>query len=316
MGNKVPEQGDDVLRRRINKAITSLDRMQRDVKYINSCARYFPDAAGNTLYLQVYTSMNENPLLPVLWRVGDVTCVVAFSVPKRDSSTPESSDGKLDVKKSDTVHFDEYRRAYVASLDTKTRPGRRLSIREFYYLYIFVCDNVIAVAKSLQPAHKPDLKANTAVDDDGEKLCSICLDEDYQVALPCTHSFCERCLSEWTAQSSTCPLCRTEIKNSGGGVAEGSAKDLGDSWCFVATASANDVKDMANFPHKFIANKLPFERPADSAEVVVVAAAVVAKKAAPATSTASGKDANGQSRANDARDAKADGGGGGPSDSS
>lgn len=45
-------------------------------------------------------------------------------------------------------------------------------------------------------------------------ICSICLLNSIEMALPCGHSFCDKCISDWRKKQKTCPLCRTEVKSS------------------------------------------------------------------------------------------------------
>ncbi|RHZ79136.1 hypothetical protein Glove_151g159 [Diversispora epigaea] len=42
--------------------------------------------------------------------------------------------------------------------------------------------------------------------------CTICLSPpNSAVVTPCGHTFCHRCLSNWTQRSLTCPVCRAGI---------------------------------------------------------------------------------------------------------
>eukprot|EP01006_Ploeotia_vitrea_P038818 TRINITY_DN66283_c4_g1_i1.p1 TRINITY_DN66283_c4_g1~~TRINITY_DN66283_c4_g1_i1.p1 ORF type:complete len:655 (+),score=33.05 TRINITY_DN66283_c4_g1_i1:101-1966(+) len=48
-----------------------------------------------------------------------------------------------------------------------------------------------------------------------EGQCPICFEENDDgreiIELPCTHSFCGGCITEWLRYTRTCPLCRTEM---------------------------------------------------------------------------------------------------------
>ncbi|XP_037937596.1 RING finger protein 141-like [Teleopsis dalmanni] len=37
--------------------------------------------------------------------------------------------------------------------------------------------------------------------------CSICLDRQTEVLLPCTHTFCTPCIEQWNVKNKTCPIC-------------------------------------------------------------------------------------------------------------
>mmetsp|Transcript_30189 Transcript_30189/g.34293 ORF Transcript_30189/g.34293 Transcript_30189/m.34293 type:complete len:249 (+) Transcript_30189:293-1039(+) len=57
----------------------------------------------------------------------------------------------------------------------------------------------------------------TGTDIEKQENCAICL-EAYKVdervkILPCKHFFHPKCVREWTHRQSSCPFCRTELKN-------------------------------------------------------------------------------------------------------
>ncbi|XP_077516800.1 RING finger protein 141-like isoform X3 [Amblyomma americanum] len=41
--------------------------------------------------------------------------------------------------------------------------------------------------------------------------CCICMEHRPEVTLPCTHSYCLRCIEQWNVSNTTCPLCREEF---------------------------------------------------------------------------------------------------------
>ena len=43
-------------------------------------------------------------------------------------------------------------------------------------------------------------------------MCPICEEEKVDVSLPCSHFFCEDCIKAWVIKSSTCPMCRYQLK--------------------------------------------------------------------------------------------------------
>eukprot|EP00026_Physarum_polycephalum_P016185 Phypoly_transcript_17042.p1 GENE.Phypoly_transcript_17042~~Phypoly_transcript_17042.p1 ORF type:complete len:222 (+),score=31.73 Phypoly_transcript_17042:96-761(+) len=55
-----------------------------------------------------------------------------------------------------------------------------------------------------------------------EKECTICMEREATLVLPCCHSFCEQCIKLWRSKSETCPVCRVTM--------EGQTED-----CFVLT---------------------------------------------------------------------------------
>ncbi|TYZ69087.1 hypothetical protein PybrP1_010193, partial [[Pythium] brassicae (nom. inval.)] len=60
----------------------------------------------------------------------------------------------------------------------------------------------------------------------GSPDCSICYEEMSQpVKLPCSHMFCEECVTEWFDRERSCPLCRASMATSPRGAgSEGDAK--------------------------------------------------------------------------------------------
>jgi hypothetical protein len=44
--------------------------------------------------------------------------------------------------------------------------------------------------------------------------CTICLEPIFKTTIiDCGHSFCEECIFDWMYESTSCPLCRTEIED-------------------------------------------------------------------------------------------------------
>ncbi|XP_075547200.1 RING finger protein 141-like isoform X4 [Dermacentor variabilis] len=43
--------------------------------------------------------------------------------------------------------------------------------------------------------------------------CCICMEHRPEVTLPCTHSYCLRCIEQWNVSNTTCPLCREEFQS-------------------------------------------------------------------------------------------------------
>ena len=66
--------------------------------------------------------------------------------------------------------------------------------------------------------HAPSAQRRAAFADNyGTCPCKNCLTllQDAPTAaikLPCSHIFCQRCLSEWAERQHTCPMCRSSIK--------------------------------------------------------------------------------------------------------
>ena len=105
--------------------------------------------------------------------------------------------------------------------------GHALSIDQFYHLFIYLTDNLPLVQharKQLQQLTLPPASFSSApssssssssstpdpptADEDDSRVCSICVTNSVDVALPCLHAFCRQCIEDWNGRDATCPLCR------------------------------------------------------------------------------------------------------------
>jgi len=62
-----------------------------------------------------------------------------------------------------------------------------------------------------------------------DNSCPVCMERPPGVVLGCLHEFCEECLTNWSARSDTCPLCR--------------AKDIDveEAWTLTSTPSSKEL---------------------------------------------------------------------------
>jgi len=71
--------------------------------------------------------------------------------------------------------------------------------------------------------------------------CSVCLDNQSDIMLPCLHAFCTQCIELWQAKQSNCPVCRSEILTRCTGMA---AFSQGDEF-FCIINSGDSIEELA-----------------------------------------------------------------------
>jgi len=66
----------------------------------------------------------------------------------------------------------------------------------------------------------PEAKDNSVIE------CCICMERKSSIILPCSHTYCEKCIDSWWAigreEQHSCPLCRQKMK------------DKGDQWVLMS----------------------------------------------------------------------------------
>jgi len=91
--------------------------------------------------------------------------------------------------------------------------------------------------------------------DDFEKTCTICMDREIKVVLPCMHAFCAKCIGEWRGKKGTCPVCHASLDRAGTDdwvlASEPSSQDLGEyvtDFINAFSACEKDVQKLMSFP--------------------------------------------------------------------
>ena len=48
-------------------------------------------------------------------------------------------------------------------------------------------------------------------DEDYDKECIICMENDIEIVLQCSHAFCKACYTQWKERNKECPYCRSTV---------------------------------------------------------------------------------------------------------
>ena len=121
---------------------------------------------------------------------------------------------------------------------------RELTYEAFHRIYQFLCSTISRSAPSSSGAESgsdvdrsvSQLKHSDGVKTRGEpgvetfndQECVICMMRQSDILLPCLHSYCTLCISDWVQQNQTpvseCPTCRAPIR---------SERLIADSWTLL-----------------------------------------------------------------------------------
>jgi hypothetical protein len=106
----------------------------------------------------------------------------------------------------------------TANPDRDPDPWPRFSIFTYRDL-LFVSPVKAKKSRDSEAKKSGDSEAKKSIDskkepiDSGEE-CPICLSSDSKAdfkILVCKHSFCAKCIGEWTQKNASCPLCRRDV---------------------------------------------------------------------------------------------------------
>jgi hypothetical protein len=124
-----------------------------------------------------------------------------------------------------------------------------LTLREFYFLFHYLCEYIEPVKKYFRRKYLsvlgPAALLSADQKDSEEKLnlkkevnelmeeneCTICMEQQVDVVLNCSHGFCQKCISDWQREHQSCPVCRAQL------LVEGVDRDL-----WVLTEKYLDIK--------------------------------------------------------------------------
>jgi len=111
--------------------------------------------------------------------------------------------------------------AGVRDEDPTFAGARMMGPRQFYYAFSLLkelhtlADDDAGLGELCPRADST--ASDSGLDDsaDDDDTCAICFDAKKEVVLPCTHSFCEACFTDWVAQAgqeASCPMCRQDLR--------------------------------------------------------------------------------------------------------
>lgn len=68
-------------------------------------------------------------------------------------------------------------------------------------------DNDTSINKQKEDLRWKIAKQNLEI----EEECTICMDKNREIVLPCSHGFCSKCASSWVVAKRHCPVCRAHV---------------------------------------------------------------------------------------------------------
>eukprot|EP01083_Nonionella_stella_P054833 144715_1 len=207
------------------------DSLVSDIQKCNEMSKYFlHPSAPNSLKFTLFSRFESTTVRHLFWRFPSVFCVRVSVTSHSDCIASGIHDDQF---KSTSNSENEESKSNCA--DESTTQGLsevvtqyRLSLRQFYYLVLFMDDNLPLCCNLLEPPqssvhrsragsqsqiiHPTGDSATVTSHLPGADECSICLDRRPTVCLPCAHDFCDHCITQWRAISPTCPVCRRELR--------------------------------------------------------------------------------------------------------
>ena len=76
----------------------------------------------------------------------------------------------------------------------------------FNYIY-FACINFLNDYYNIK-IEDIEIDIDETTDEETDIICSICLEDNTDIKLPCSHVYHEECIEQWFHTSLSCPICR------------------------------------------------------------------------------------------------------------
>jgi Zinc finger, C3HC4 type (RING finger) len=160
----------------------------------------------------------------VLWKgTVRVACV------KIDPTTRKIDSFKLLNLKSFLQVVKTYEQ-HLQAMDISELKKQQLSASVLFAHFDDYCDNAgDSSSSNNSSAAASPAKRLEAMEQFNE--CSICMDRQPEVLLPCTHLFCCPCIEQWLTTRKTCPICSDSLESTS------------DSWVLEDMPKAEEVSE-------------------------------------------------------------------------
>ena len=222
--------------RRAARQYQTFEKLKEDIKKANSYATFIK---VNTLQFKLLAKNDiAVELLHLAWRFGDnvkVQVVVNGGVyrPLKSNRYSVGNNNNMDINKKEMAvssnHTDKKSIPPVNKLGTTNssdsnnnmstlpKPAKScdvlIPISTFYKIFVIlleVVDIPFGLDKKRSNGENEEVLTNVE-DDDYDKECIICMENNIEIVLQCSHAFCKKCYTDWKKRNNECPYCRSTV---------------------------------------------------------------------------------------------------------